>query len=444
MTKKRIVMILVALLVAFGMMPMTGGTAYAAESHDVHVAVYDDVTGEPVTEGITWFIQVAAGSGSWDTTWSPQSVRSVEEGVDYRLYATVDSGPTYIPKGWKEGSPDAGEFVAGASGIVNGTMGSSDVYYYYIVSSPAEPITIQNECEADGITPIVQNVNGEDVTAAPAGSVVMISIGGGQQLDPDDPNYNEGSQGGAEARDKYLIVTSLADGSEIFNAAIGFNEQNAIMVPAGGIKIRITYDNSEQVISTPLDQTITASNKTKTYGNAAFSLGAATNGDGVLTYTSSNTKVVTVSSAGKVTIKGAGTAKITIRASGTENYKEAEKTITVKVNRAANPLKVGARTASIKYSNLKKKTQTLAVSKTIRFTKKVSDKKNYALSSVKKGSKSFKKYFTISKTTGKVTIKKNSKMKKGTYKVKIKVKALGNTNYAPSAWKSVTFTVKVK
>ncbi len=39
-----------------------------------------------------------------------------------------------------------------------------------------------------------------------------------------------------------------------------------------------------------------------------------------------------------------------------------------------------------------------------------------------KGSKSFKKYFKINKTTGKVTIKKNSKMKKGTYKVKVKVK----------------------
>ena len=46
--------------------------------------------------------------------------------------------------------------------------------------------------------------------------------------------------------------------------------------------------------------------------------------------------------------------------------------------------------------------------------------------------------------TGKVTIKKNSKMKKGTYKVKVKVKALGNSNYKASAVKTVTFKVKVK
>ena len=93
---------------------------------------------------------------------------------------------------------------------------------------------------------------------------------------------------------------------------------------------------------------------------------------------------------------------------------------------------------------LKKKTQTLAVTKVIKFTKKLNDKKTYTLVSAKKGSKSFKKYFKINKTTGKVTIKKNSKMKKGTYKVKVKVKALGNTNYKASGTKTVTFKVKVK
>lgn len=45
---------------------------------------------------------------------------------------------------------------------------------------------------------------------------------------------------------------------------------------------------------------------------------------------------------------------------------------------------------------------------------------------------------------GKVTIKKNKRMKKGTYKVKVKIQALGNSNYKASAVKSVTFKVKVK
>ena len=72
---------------------------------------------------------------------------------------------------------------------------------------------------------------------------------------------------------------------------------------------------------------------------------------------------------------------------------------------------------------MKLKTQTLAVTKVIRS---------------KKGAKSFKKYFGMNKPTGKITVKK------GSYKVKIKIRALGNTDYKASGVKPVTFTVKVK
>lgn len=118
------------------------------------------------------------------------------------------------------------------------------------------------------------------------------------------------------------------------------------------------------------------------------------------------------------------------------NFKKAS------VIKAANPLTIKPKTATVKYSKLKKKTQTLAVTKVIKFTKDAKDKKTYTLSSAKKGKKSFKKYFKIDKSTGKVTVKKG--LKKGTYKVKVKVKALGNDKYKASAWKTVTFKVKVK
>ena len=47
---------------------------------------------------------------------------------------------------------------------------------------------------------------------------------------------------------------------------------------------------------------------------------------------------------------------------------------------------------------------------------------------------------TINKKTGKVTVKKG--LKKGTFKVKVKVKAAGNVNYK-ALTKPATFTVKV-
>ncbi len=118
------------------------------------------------------------------------------------------------------------------------------------------------------------------------------------------------------------------------------------------------------------------------------------------------------------------------------------KTISWKISKASNPLKVKGKTATVKYSKLKKADQTLAVTKVIKFTKDAKDKKVYTLSSAKKGSKDFKKYFKVNKTSGKVTVKKG--LKKGDYKVKVKVKAKGNKNYKASGQKPVTFTVQVK
>ncbi len=117
------------------------------------------------------------------------------------------------------------------------------------------------------------------------------------------------------------------------------------------------------------------------------------------------------------------------------------KTISWKINKAANPLTVKAKTATVKYKKLKKKAQTIKRAKAITVSK-AQGKQSYKLVSAKKGKKSFKKKFKINAKTGNVTVKKG--LKKGTYKVKIKVKAAGNTNYKASVWKTVTFKVKVK
>ena len=175
---------------------------------------------------------------------------------------------------------------------------------------------------------------------------------------------------------------------------------------------------------------------TKTFGKAAFSLGAKTNGDGALKYATSNPKVVTVSAAGKVSIKGAGNAKITVYAAAGTNYnKSSKKNVAITVNQAVNPLIIKALTATVNYSAVKKKTQTLPASKVISITTKGQGTITY--SKVSGNQK-----IAINQSTGKVTVKKG--LKKGTYKVKVKVKAAGNANYKASAWKTVTFSVIVK
>ncbi len=131
--------------------------------------------------------------------------------------------------------------------------------------------------------------------------------------------------------------------------------------------------------------------------------------------------------------KKAGSYMVTVKLKGNYSGTASGKFI---INKATNPLKIKAKTAAVKLSTINaKKSQTLAVTKVITFTKKGQGKMTY-----KKASGS--KYITINKSTGKVTVKKG--IAKGTYKVKVKVRAAGNANYKASAWKSVTLKITVK
>lgn len=78
-------------------------------------------------------------------------------------------------------------------------------------------------------------------------------------------------------------------------------------------------------------QTINAISRTVAYQKKAMFLGASTNGNGRLTYKSSNPKVVAVLPDGRIKIKNFGTAVITINASQTASYAAASKQITIEV-----------------------------------------------------------------------------------------------------------------
>ena len=186
-----------------------------------------------------------------------------------------------------------------------------------------------------------------------------------------------------------------------------------------------------------LPQTITVPKKEYIlgYSTSTFKLGVTTNGDGTIIYKSSDPKVATVSSTGKVTLKGLGYTFISVYAKEGARYEESKKSsIMVQVTYGTNPLKVSGKTVTVKYSDLKTKNKTFIVSKVINFTNKGKGTLIYTKSS---GNSKI----TIAKKTGKVTIKKG--LKKGTYKVKIKVKAAGTGLYN-AVTKTVTVTFKVK
>ena len=136
--------------------------------------------------------------------------------------------------------------------------------------------------------------------------------------------------------------------------------------------------------------------------------------------------------------KKVGTYGVNI--AGTGNY-DGDFWLRYTIKKAANPMTLKARTATVKRSKVKKKAQTIKRAKAFTVSK-AKGKLSYKLVSAKKGKKSFKKKFKINAKTGNVTANKG--LKKGTYKVKVKVKAAGNSSYKASAWKNVTIKIRVR
>jgi hypothetical protein len=130
--------------------------------------------------------------------------------------------------------------------------------------------------------------------------------------------------------------------------------------------------------------------------------------------------------------KNVGTYTITV--SGIGRYAGTAEA-TYRIDRATNPLSVTAKKATVKFSTLKTKAQALGITKVVAFKTKAKGAMTYTKVSGNKA-------ITIDKKTGKVTIKKG--LKKGTYKVKVKMNAAGNANYKPSPTRAVSFTIVVR
>ena len=166
-----------------------------------------------------------------------------------------------------------------------------------------------------------------------------------------------------------------------------------------------------------INQKISASNISKKANAASFYLNAKLlEGDGKLLYKSGNSSIASIDSKGKITIKKAGTVKITISATGTRNCYQTQKTITLKIVKAAQSITGVASSYSVKKT-----------SKTLQLRAKANGTIRYYIVS---GSK----YASIDSRTGKLVFKA-----KGTVKVQIKAGATSKYN---SASKTITVTIK--
>ena len=101
----------------------------------------------------------------------------------------------------------------------------------------------------------------------------------------------------------------------------------------------------------------------KKFGDVAFSLNCSANGDGEISYVSSDQGVVTVSADGTALIKGAGTATVTVSLTEGANYTagEEDKMVTVTVAKADAPA-AGQETRNYTYASGSKGDVTIDVS----------------------------------------------------------------------------------
>lgn len=352
---------------------------------------------------------------TWTKTYEPNY--RTESGKRYTQGIAVDGrGNIYIADKGSSNGHDAG-----VSGIYKYNPASGSVTPMHFTGGNTHLLFtwVYDICADDYGTVAVVGRNNHEVAIFGPGSTAADAI-------IPIPGFLEGV-----GRDKAgnIYVNSTNGGASQADSRCGIYRINLNHVAVTGISLSASSQTIDAGKSFTLSPTVTPSD--------------ATNKD--VMYSSSNSAVASVDASGKVTGKAEGKATITVKT--VQGGKTA--TCEVTVNKAvtptttntnpptikANPLAIKAKTATIKYKILKKKTQKLAITKVITFTKKGQGTMSY-----KKASGN--KKITINKTTGKVTVKKG--LKKGTYKVKIKVKAAGNASYKASAWKTVTFKIKVK
>ena len=236
-----------------------------------------------------------------------------------------------------------------------------------------------------------------------------ITVGAGVKIGTYEIKLNVSAAGDRNHEETEATVT----------ACINVTAQgNALKV--SGKTVALKY--STKAVTLPLANTISFTNQ----GQGAKSY-AKVSGNGKISV-NKTTGVITL---GARLAKGTYKVMIGVTAAGDTTHAAATVNVTVKITVAevANTMKVSGRTVKVKAATVQKKDASVTVSNAYTFKDQGQGTKTYAKSS---GNAKI----TVSKT-GKITVKKG--LKKGTYTVKIKVKAAGDKNH-----KALTKAVAVK
>lgn len=150
-----------------------------------------------------------------------------------------------------------------------------------------------------------------------------------------------GEANGCTVDSSGVLTSGDSTGSVIVNVTVS-EDDNYNASAALPITVTINEKNT---------QTITASDVTAIYGETGKSVSASTDGDGTLSYAVASGDAVTVDAAsGALTIVKAGTAVIAVTAGETQTYLQAEKDVTVTINKASSTMTLPTPVNSLKFT----------------------------------------------------------------------------------------------
>lgn len=150
------------------------------------------------------------------------------------------------------------------------------------------------------------------------------------------------------------------------------------------------------------------------------------------TWTSSDTSIASIgATTGRIKGKKVGTVIVRARLTAAPHVVLTKK---VRVTRGPNTMVVTSRTKTVRFSDVKKKSR--KVTGAVYFTREAKGRVTYSKVAKKSSSK-----LSINKKTGTVTVAKGTK--RGTYKMKVKVRASGNASYNARI-RYVTVVIKVQ
>ncbi len=350
-----------------------------------------------------WYVKLGSVTGFCDDTGDPRDMETSTESLEWgQPYFFCFEVLTDTAHKW---NPDQDFSINGSDDVI--------ISEYEADGKPAYQVSLQMVCEDNLNKAQMEEVSDTVYSGSPYTPAPTLTYYG-EKLAKDD---------------HYTITYEDDKGNAVASPT---DKGNYKLIATGGYCFYGTLEAGFAITEKEIPQDAVTGVKDKAYTGKPITQSPVIKVDGK---TLTNGKDYSLSYDNNVNV---GTASVTFTGKG--NYTGTVQR-TFKITKAANPLNVQVKTAKIKYKKLKKKAQTLDITKVIKFAKQGQGQMSYKLVSAKKGKKSYKKYFKVNAKTGKVKVKK--KLKKGTYKVEVNVTAAGNANYNP-ATKAVIFKVKVK